>query len=398
MGILDPAVELLHTKIQALGESATAQDLAYLARAIESIGGRATVLDVKGVGNAEMAALVAAKNGGLQEINDTGGAKVQAVEETGTAQVERVSDEGTTQQNAIQTAGQGQVSAVQTAGGNQVQAVQSAGAAFTGLIPPDWPADGDDNAISIPEYVGFHRIPKGSLPFIFGVVSRTGDGTWGIGQFTSQLGQFYNGQGLNQLKLITGHHDWSNNYRAFRVPPSLQLLSGENGQFMYRNWHATYAVSSNVYQYPHALLGVIFVRNTTNQDITRTLNCGGACYWSSGYEGAGVQVLTPDATNEDVSAITGLSDQSLWAYSSNTSHVSASPNITIPANKTVAIVLYTSSHYYTSSYNVYHMFEHWYIHSFRSGFLTEGLEVDIPRTLKAFYNPEGSADPINIWK
>jgi ABC-type multidrug transport system permease subunit len=71
--------------------------------------------------------------------------------------------------------------------------------------------------------------------------------------------------------------------------------------------------------------------------------------------------------------------------------------VLIPAGKTVAILLYSSAYYYTTYYNYYTQFMHWYIFNFRSAFLTTGLEVDVERTLKA-WQCRGYQNSFDIWK
>ena len=395
--LIDPAVEVLQQRLLQLGPDATPEQLAYLGKAVESIGGRATVLDVmstgteqinliKSEGSTQLDAITALAQGKTTDFTDLAAAKITALTQEGTEQVNLVKQEGSTQITAVRQEGQ-----------QQVAAVQNAGTALT-----DWlPVDDEGNPLPLADAVRSVIDPQllvksGTLPFIFGVVSRYGDGGNGYGAFTSQLGRFHNGQGLNKLRLITGYHGWSTAYRAFSTPPSLQFLTGSNGQFIYRNFNLRYAYQSNMYSYPRALLGVLFVRNTTDQDITRTLWFGGSSYWSSGYEGMGVTVLTPNGTNADPAAITSLSESNRWSYTSSNWGTGTNISIVVPASTTVAVLFYASSYYYSSTNNHYSFFEHFVLQNMRS-FFGNGLEVDIERTIKAFTNPDGSADPVDIW-
>ncbi|WCR59652.1 MAG: hypothetical protein PG978_001100 [Wolbachia endosymbiont of Ctenocephalides felis wCfeF] len=162
-------------------------------------------------------------------------------------------------------------------------------------------------------------------------------------------------------------------------------MQGKNGTFIYRELYSRYTVSSNEYSYPYALLGVIFVKNSTNSEITRTLNFVGTSYWSSQYEGAGAFVGTPNNTNKG--QVSSISWQNIYNLGSSNSGFSSSGGVVIPSNKTVAILFYTSPYYYTSSNNYYTQFMQWGVYNFRSNFLTTGLEIDVERTLKAWQCP-----------
>ncbi|MFT4313530.1 MAG: hypothetical protein AB3P11_00130, partial [Wolbachia pipientis] len=228
-----------------------------------------------------------------------------------------------------------------------------------------------------------------ALPFLFGVVSRNNDHNWGSGHFTTELGKWYIDTSYtnNMFSLIVGCHNYSTNYVSFYEPPNMHFMQGKNGTFIYRELYSRYTISSNEYSYPYALLGVIFIKNTTNGEITRTLNFVGSAYWSSQYEGAGAFVGTPNNTNTNKGQISSISWQNIYNLGSSSSGFSNSGSVIIPSNKTVAILFYTSPYYYTSSNNYYTQFMQWGVYNFRSNFLTTGLEVDVERTLKAWQCP-----------
>ena len=78
-------------------------------------------------------------------------------------------------------------------------------------------------------------------------------------------------------------------------------------------------------------------------------------------------------------------------------------NFTVPANTTIALMLYTSSNFcatgnqYSTINNYYVQFLEWYVHSFRSKSLVKGLEIDVDKTLKAWQSP-GLTATCEIWK
>lgn len=133
---------------------------------------------------------------------------------------------------------------------------------------------------------------------------------------------------------------------------------------------------------------MVFVKNTTETDLTKTLSLGGSCGWSSGYEGMSLFLGTPGKE--------GLEWTNLYAYSMATANQSASVSVTIPAHTTIALLLYTSAYLVTTSNLYYSLFSHWYFYNMRSTSLTDGLEIDIPKTLKAWQCP-GYSDPYQLW-
>lgn len=234
-----------------------------------------------------------------------------------------------------------------------------------------------------------NMIEPGSLPFLFGVLNRYND-NWGSGNFSSELGgKWYESiSGANHmLGLLAGSHTENTRYCSFYRPPQLHFLQSTQGTFLYKEMYLRYAVSTNEYSHPYALLGAILVKNTSKADITRTLNFTGSSGWSSQYEGAGLFVGTPNNTNTNKANISAVTWVNVYNHSSTSTELSGSGSVVIPAEKTIAIILYTSPYYYTNSSNYYVQFMYWSIYNFRSNFLTEGLEVDVERTLRAWQCP-----------
>lgn len=110
--------------------------------------------------------------------------------------------------------------------------------------------------------------------------------------------------------------------------------------------------SPNGSNYSHMTTGLMFVKNPTATDITVTLyaNCSSQ---SGSYDGCGVMVGTPN--NTDKSLVTGLTWTNLWTYTSSTTSASNSFTLTVPANKTVVVLVNASSYYWTgTTYNHYY--------------------------------------------
>jgi hypothetical protein len=233
-------------------------------------------------------------------------------------------------------------------------------------------------------------IEPDALPFVFGILSRSED-YYGLGGLTTQLGNWTLAENANSaMSLVCGCHDFDTTYSAFFKPPQIGFFQGTNGVFMHKHLNTVYGYSTGQYYYSHACLGVVFVKNTTDADITKTLSFGGSCGYNSGYNGMALFVGMPDVEGDSLTWTKVYSTTTAAAYTSSTA------SITVPAQTTIAILLYTSGYYVTTSNSHYTTFSHWYLYNMRSVFLTDGLEIDIPTTLKAWQCP-GYSDPIHLW-
>lgn len=250
--------------------------------------------------------------------------------------------------------------------------------------------------------------PTGIRPVLFAINTCYQNGATGSYGWSSEQGQWYNGQGATKLSIGTGRtaYSWSNatNYSNYSQKPMLSYLTADSGNFAYAREQTTVQNSSNQYNYPDKLLVTLFVKNTTGSDITSTFYNAGACYWNSGYEGANVCIAVPDATNTQIAAnanaITSLNYTDIWSYSTNNSAYAVSNSITVPADKTIAIIVYTSGRYYSSNYGYY--FQNFIKVYNMNSFLVAGLEVDAARTIRAIQNPNRLGNTTtalyDIWK
>lgn len=403
MTIAKEAVYALHQRLKDLSINAPADQLAYLAKALESIAGHSTVYDIVNMSDEKLQELLDASTAHLANLNTSKTSALSAIDSAKTSSIDAINTNKTTSLTALQTATATNLSlldarkdtnitAINTTGQTQLQALNTLVSNFSSIN--DVPA----NSTIMTEVRNRNMIETGALPFIFGVLSRQND-YWGYGDLTSQLGVWYNNvaNADNMLQLLAGAHAQTTNYAGFYKPPQLHFLQGSAGNFIYKEMYVKYAVSTNEYSYPYAGLGVIFIKNTTAADITRTVSFGGSTYWSSGYEGMGLFVATPNNTNANKSSISGLTWTNLYNNATSTANIASSASVVIPAGKTVAILLYTSAYYYTGINSYYAQFLHWYIFSFRNGFLTTGLEVDIDRTLRA-WQCRGYQYSYELWK
>ncbi len=366
MTIAKEVVYALHQRLKELAVDATPDKIAYLAKALESIAGQSTVLDIVQMTDEKLKALLDAATKHLKDLNDN----------------------KTNSLSAITTAKTGSLAEINTLKTESLKALKTSSDSHISLLD----TRKDEHIAAEP----------GSLPFLFGVLSRYNDTKWGSetnahGWFKQELGIWYNNVKNTDymLQLLAGSNTYNYQYSSFYQPPQLHFLQGNNGKFIYRRSFVRRAWS-DINNYPYALLGVIFVKNTTNADITRKFNFWVSSYWSSGYEGAGLFAGTPDNTNANKLSISAINWQNLWSSSASDVSQDSSIDVTTPSGKTIVILLYGSA-YLNDNYDGYHTYlMRWSIKNFRSDFLTTGLEVDVERTLRAWQCP-GLDATYKIW-
>ncbi|KAG2373764.1 hypothetical protein C9374_011853 [Naegleria lovaniensis] len=235
-----------------------------------------------------------------------------------------------------------------------------------------------------------------SMPFVFGVLSRQEDCYSDNASLTNHLGQWYNSGADQMANIICGTHSFNNQYINFNTPPSIHFLQGSTGTFLYKEQHVVYN-NSNCYQYPRAMLGMFFIKNSTAQPKTFTFYFGGTSGWSSGYEGASVFIGTPNADDNNRQRVSSVSWKNLWSISNANENLSTSTNVAVPANTTICLLLYTSSFYYTQNSNYVVLFSGWKCWNVRSAITNSGgLEIDHSMTLKAI-QCQGSQNFYQLW-
>jgi len=254
-----------------------------------------------------------------------------------------------------------------------------------------------------------NMVEPGSLPFLFGVLGRKNN-YFGHGTFTTELGKWSSDITKTDcmLQLLAGSHTYDTDYVSSYRPRQLSFIEGNKGTFIYGELYTNSFSSSynEIYYYPYAALGVVFVKNTTNANINKAIEFVGSSYSSTEYGSAGLFVGTPDNTNAGKSRISKIIWKNVYQYTSSNSKLAGSGNVEIPSGKTVAVLLYTSSYLYSrgkvsegmlsGDVHTYDQFIQWGIYNIRNNFLTAGLEVDVERTLRAWQCP-GLDATYKIW-
>lgn len=379
MSVTEETLEIIHNRLRELSNEATPEQLAYLAKAFETIASNGKMIDIVHLTDLKLDELLA-KNQEYAEILESD--KENYLEALDDKKSEITADIlATTNRNAnlINTL-------IDTRKPELVELVDQ----FNEVN--DIPAG--SSILQEIEKEGIKRkfVQEGSLPFLFGILSR-GNDSYGIGEFSTELGKWAQEpeRGNIMLQLLAGCHEYTTQYGAFYRPTALCFLQGVHGNFIVKEQYLKYASSSNMYQYPYAALGCLFIKNTTDEAIVSTLNFGGSSGWSSNYEGATVLIGTPDPENQS------LLWQSAYASTTSSSSFSGLASFSVPAHTTIALILYTSSYYHTNVNGYYSQFIQWYVHSVRSQTLIEGLEIDEEMTMKAWQN-KGLSTTYDLWR
>ncbi|WP_353277734.1 hypothetical protein [Wolbachia endosymbiont (group A) of Agelastica alni] len=444
MTTIKEIIDALQGRLKDLAANSTPDQLAYLAKALESIVDKSAVSDIVQMTDGKLKELLNAARSHLNDINTNKENSISAITAAKTGSLAEINTLKTESLNALKTSSDSHISLLDTRKNTNIAAINSVGNdhkdGLKGLVdnfravndvPPGSSIIGeietriknisnevktrddqlktsltndvktrDDQlkASLTNEIRKRNMVEPGSLPFLFGVLSRKNN-YYGHGIFTTELGQWSSDITKTDymLQLLAGSHTYDTSYVSFYRPRQLSFIEGNKGTFIYgESYTSSDSTSRNqIYYYPYAALGVIFVKNTTSSDITRTLNFVGTSYWSSGYEGAGAFVGTPDNTNK--SRISKITWKNVYQYTSSSSGFAGSGNVEIPAGKTVAVLLYTSSYLdsrgkvsegmLSGDVYIYGQFIQWGIYNIRNNFLTAGLEIDVERTLRAWQCP-----------
>jgi hypothetical protein len=389
-------LDSIQTRLQELAETAQPEQLAYLAKALESVAGKTTAFDIAQLTDEKLQELVELTETSLEQLQAAKEAAENALEDQRAEAEAALEEQKTTVLAELEADILQNLSLLDTRKNEHLAEIAIAKEDLLETLATEMERfdeinDLPEGATLASELEKHSLIEPGALPFVFGILSRSED-YYGLGGLTTQLGNWTLAENANNImSLLCGCHNFETTYSGFFKPPQLGFFQGTNGVFMHKHLNTVYGYSTNQYYYSHACLGVVFVKNTTDADITKTLSFGGSCGYNSGYNGMALFVGTPDTETNS------LTWTRPYSYTTAASYQSSTASITVPANTTIAILLYTSGYYITTSNTHYTIFSHWYLYNMRSVFLKDGLDIDIPKTLKAWQCP-GYSDPAQLWE
>ncbi len=225
-------------------------------------------------------------------------------------------------------------------------------------------------------------ILPGAYPFLYCRMRRSGRGQNGY-ITTNEMGPLANNTdtAAKMFKNFTGGNNSA--VDTYTIPPSIQFV-GTDARWLKSDGWLEYASGSNAYNYSSYDLILMFLKNTTELPLTRTffryLSSDDA---NSTYNNASTYVGTPDRSDADRDKITSIQWSQVHTKSADIYGETASFAVTVPEKKTVALLFNSCPRFYANDYSQYSFYSSIGIYDF-SKFLTEGLEVDHERTLKAF--------------
>ncbi|WP_264711479.1 hypothetical protein [Wolbachia endosymbiont (group A) of Andrena haemorrhoa] len=443
MAKIKEIIDALQKRLKDLVANSTPDQLAYLAKALESIVDKSSVSEIVQMTDGKLKELLDSAKKHLNDINSNKTNSISAITAVKTDSVDEINKLRDNSLNTLKASSDSHISLLDTRKNANIAAINSisnshkdglkglvedfravtTGSSIireietrdnqlkTSLINEVKTRDEQLKASLINEIRKRNMVEPGSLPFLFGVLGRKNN-YFGHGTFTTELGKWSSDITKTDymLQLLAGSHTYNTDYVSFYRPRQLSFIEGSKGTFIYgelctKSFSGGY---DEIYYYPYAALGVVFVKNTTNVNINKAIEFVGSSYSSTEYGGAGLFVGTSDNTNSNKSRISRIIWKNVYQYTSSDSKLAGSGNVEIPAGKTVAILLYTSSYLYSrtqvsqgmlaSNYvHNYGQFIQWGIYNVRSNFLTTGLEVDVERTLKAWQCP-GLSSTCEIWQ
>lgn len=415
MTTIKDIVDTLHKRLKDLAANSTPDQLAYLAKALESIVDKSAISDIVQVTDGKLVELLNSAKSHLDNLNTNKTTALAAISESEKQSLKKIDEKGVASLSLLDTRKDTNIAAINSVGKDQMDSLK-------GLVSDFHTVNDVPNGSSIMREVrNRNMIEPGSLPFLFGVLGRKNN-YFGHGTFTTELGKWSDDVTKTDymLQLLAGAHAYDTSYVSFYRPRQLCFIEGKKGTFIYGELYPRFIYNKfenriNITEYPYAALGVVFVKNTSDADISKTLNIVGSAMWytdKDNYGGAGLFVGTPDKINIGKSEISRITWTSIYQHASNNTEFIASGNIMIPAGKTIAILLYTSSNYFHGESignapeffpedykysTIYGQFIQWGMYNFRSSFLTTGLEIDVERTLKAWQCP-GLTHTYELWK
>lgn len=236
----------------------------------------------------------------------------------------------------------------------------------------------------------------GTHPFLYCKMRRFGRCA-GRGGFavTNEMGALYNNTAVapEMFKNFIGAHD--SVVDTYAIPPMLQFV-GPSARWIRSDGWVEYNYSGNQHSYRSYEMILMFIKNTGENDITSTF-----CRYlssasdNSDYNLSSAYVGTPDQPDTDGAAVSSIVWTTVDTFGTAETEATSSFPVTVPGGKTIALLLYSTPTYDSGLTNLYVFSSAIGIYDF-GAFLTEGLEVDHKRTLKALQLR--TQDIHEIWK
>ncbi len=301
-------IDTLQKRLKDLAANSTPDQLAYLAKALESIVDKSAVSEIVQITDGKLKELLDSAKKHLNEINSNKENSISAITIAKTESVNEINTLKTNTLDTLKASSSSHISLLDTRKDANIAAINSISNShkdgLKGLVedfrainnvPPGSSIIGEietrdeqlkaslTNEIKIREnqlrtlttkFNSINDVPSsssimkevkkrnmvepGSLPFLFGVLSRKNN-YYGHGAFTTELGQWSSDITKTDymLQLLAGSHTYDTDYVSFYRPRQLSFIEGNKGTFIYgESYTSSDSVSRDqIYYYPYAALG-----------------------------------------------------------------------------------------------------------------------------------------------
>ncbi len=307
-------IDALQERLRDLAVNSTPDQLAYLAKALESIiGSKSSVSEIVQMTDGKLNELLSAARTLLSDINSNKTNSISSITAVKTESVNEINKLRDNSLNTLKASSDSHISLLDTRKNANIAAINSISNSHKGGLKGlvnnfrtvnDVPScssiireietrienisnevktrDEQLKASLINEIRKRNMVEPGSLPFLFGVLGRKNN-YFGHGTFTTELGK-WSSKTDYMLQLLAGSHTYDTDYVSFYRPRQLSFIEGSKGTFIYgelctKSFSGSY---DEIYYYPYAALGVVFVKNTTNVNINKAIEFVGSSYSSTG--------------------------------------------------------------------------------------------------------------------
>ncbi|UXX40355.1 hypothetical protein [Wolbachia endosymbiont of Oryzaephilus surinamensis] len=355
MAKIKEIIDALQTRLKDLAANSTPDQLAYLAKALESIIDKSAVSEIVQMTDGKLKELLDSTRKHLSDLDTKKTSSLAAISESEKQLLKKIDEKGTTNLSLLDTRKNVNIAAINSISNSHKDGLKGLVEDFRAVnnVPPgssiigeietrienisnevktrddqlrtsitnDVKTRDDQLKVSLTNEIRKRNmVEPGSLPFLFGVLGRKNN-YFGHGTFTTELGKWSSDITKTDymLQLLAGSHTYDTDYVSFYRPRQLYFIEGNKGTFIYgelctNSFSGSY---DEIYYYPYAALGVVFVKNTTNVNINKTIEFVGSSYSSTEYGGAGLFVGTPD--NTDKSRISKIVWKNVYQYMSSDS-------------------------------------------------------------------------------
>ncbi|WCR53385.1 MAG: hypothetical protein PG981_000407 [Wolbachia endosymbiont of Ctenocephalides orientis wCori] len=194
-------IDALQKRLKSLAENSTPDQLAYLAKALESIVDKSAVSDIVQITDVKLSELLNSANSHLNNLNSNETKALAAISESEKQSLKRIDEKGVANLSLLDTRKEANISAINSIGNDNISGLKGLVDKFRSIN------DVPSGSSIMKEVRKRNMVDPGSIPFIFGVLSRKNN-YFGHGIFTTELGKWSDDVAKTDymLQLLAGAH------------------------------------------------------------------------------------------------------------------------------------------------------------------------------------------------